>query len=176
MKMMCSSKKISFPKQHKKGSALIAVLCVLAVLMALSAALMVSTHSVVNNNSQYSDTIQCKVLNDSYTDVIKNNMIQDNEFAKKISSMISGGTWLSYDVDAGRDHDTADKNLELKDDDIVHSINMFYYGTNPYQLFINVTTTYRDEQYSQKLHFVSVTGNGGISWHLASVSGGENQS
>lgn len=174
--MMCSSKKISFPKQHKKGSALIVVLCVLAVLMALSAALMVSTHSVVNNNGQYSDTIQCKVLNDSYTDVIKNNMIQDKEFAKKLSSMISDGTWLSYDVDAGRDHGTVDKNIELKDGDIVHSLNVYYSGSNPYQLFINVKTKYRDEQYSQKLHFVSVTGSGGISWHLASVSGGENRS
>ena len=54
------------PRNKNKGSALIVVLCVLAVLMALSAALMVSTHSVVNNNAQYVDTIQCKVLNNSF--------------------------------------------------------------------------------------------------------------
>ena len=64
-------RKIQQRKNIKQdGSALIVVLCVLAFLMALSGALIVSTMSVINNNKKYVDEIQCKVLNKSITSAI----------------------------------------------------------------------------------------------------------
>ena len=143
-----------------KGSALIVVLCVLAVLMALSAALMVSTHSVVNNNARYVDTIQCKVLNNSFTEVVKSKIMDRNdELAKKINEMIKDNN-TKWEVNAL-------KSIDLKDgEDIIHTVSMRYIGTSNYELFVNIKTSYKDEVYSQELHFVSVSDAGGNIWHL----------
>ncbi len=144
-----------------KGGALIVVLCVLAVLMALSAALMVSTHSVVNNNARYVDTIQCKVLNNSFTEVVKSKIMdRSDNLAIKINEMIKDNNdkWEANTF----------KTIDLKDgEDITHTVSMRYTGTSSYELFVNIKTTYRDEVYSQELHFVSVTDACGNLWHLA---------
>lgn len=149
------------PRNKNKGSALIVVLCVLAVLMALSAALMVSTHSVVNNNAQYVDTIQCKVLNNSFTEVVKSKIMDRNdELAKKINEMIKDNN-TKWEVNAL-------KSIDLKDgEDIIHTVSMRYTDTNNYELFVNIKTSYKDEDYSQELHFVSISDADGNFWHLA---------
>ena len=148
-------------RNKNKGSALIVVLCVLVVLMALSAVLMVSTHSVVNNNAQYVDTIQCKVLNNSFTEVVKSKIInRDDNLAKKINEMIkdNNNKWEA----------NALKSIDLKDgEDIIHTVSMLYTGTSNYELFVNIKTSYKDEDYSQELHFVSISDADGNFWHLA---------
>ena len=160
--MKLSRKNSYFLSLNKnKGSALIVVLCVLAVLMALSAALMVSTHSVVNNNARYVDTIQCKVLNNSFTEVVKSKIMDRNDIlAKRINEMINDNNakWEANAV----------KSIDLKDEeDIIHTVSLRYTGTNNYELFVNIKTSYKDEVYSQELHFVSVSDAGGDLWHLA---------
>ena len=149
------------PRNKNKGSALIVVLCVLAVLMALSAVLMVSTHSVVNNNAQYVDTIQCKVLNNSFTEVVKLKIMdRTDNLAKKINEMIKDNN-TKWEVNAL-------KSIDLKDgEDIIHTVSMRYTDTNNYELFVNIKTSYKDEDYSQELHFVSISDADGNFWHLA---------
>lgn len=160
--MKLSHKNSYFLSLNKnKGSALIVVLCVLTVLMALSAALMVSTHSVVNNNARYVDTIQCKVLNNSFTEVVKSKIMDRNDnLAIKIYEMIkdNNAKWEANAV----------KSIDLKDgEDIIHTVSMRYTSTNNYELFVNIKTSYKDEVYSQELHFVSISDVGGNIWHLA---------
>ena len=79
-------------KKKNDGSALSVTLCVLAFLMALSSALLVSTHSVVNNNRKYVDTIQCKLLNRTLSESVNTQIETSNpnslgiEIKKKIEN------------------------------------------------------------------------------------------
>ena len=84
----------------KNGSALIVVLCVLAVLMALSAALLVSTRSIINNNAKYTDVIQCKLLNQTLGKALSEQIIgvTDNELGLAISKRIESG-WTAEQVE-----------------------------------------------------------------------------
>lgn len=154
----------------KNGSALIVVLCVLAVLMALSAALLVSTRSIINNNAKYTDVIQCKLLNQTLGKALSEQIIgvTDNEFGLAISKRIESG-WTAEQVEI----------IEIEDDSEADQIiELIYRNTNTsldtYELFMTVTTSYKNEKYAQTLRFTSYKLNNKVYWDYADTKPEEN--
>lgn len=160
-------------KEHNKtenGSALIVVLCVLAVLMALSAALLVSTRSVINNNAKYTDAIQCKLLNQTLGKAISEKIIgmSDNEFGLAISSRIEAG-WPADQVEL----------IEIEDDSESNQrVELIYRNASnslaTYELFVTVTTSHKNEKYAQTLRFTSYKLNDKVYWDYADTKPEDN--
>lgn len=150
-------------RSTQNGSALIVVLCVLALLMALSAALLVSTQSVVNNNSQYTDTIQCKLLNQSFGNSLISTIsnTDENSFGGKLVTLAKGGTdskkFSLTDNTTGATH-TISVNFNKRSE-----------AESKYEMFVTVSTEYKKEQYSQTLRFTSSKYNSTFIWALAST-------
>lgn len=161
--------KNSFSTDRKKnnGSALIVVLCVLALLMALSAALLVSTHSVVNSNAQYTDTIQCKLLNQSFGNSLIGTIVNDDAD--------SFGDYLVTLAKSGTDS----KSFSLKDNatdarhDIVINIYKHSEADMKYEMFVKVDTKYKAMRYSQTIRFTSSKSGDTFYWTLANTDKNE---
>lgn len=149
------------------GSALIVVLCVLALLMALSAALLVSTHSVVNSNAQYTDTIQCKLLNQSFGNSLIGTIVNDdaNSLGGKLVTLAKSGT--------------DSKSFSLNDNatDARHDIVIKIYKRSEidmkYEMFVTVDTNYKDMRYSQTIRFTSSKSGNTFYWTLANTDKNE---
>lgn len=148
----------------QKGSALITVLCVLAFLMALSGALIVSTMSVINNNRKYVDAIQCKVLNKSMTSAISDKVSSaaEGSFGKEISDAIKNNNGVPVNI-----------SFELTDSqtEALHKIRFYNMirGVNQ-ELFVDISTVYNGETYAQTLRFAGIPDGTGYSWVIASIS------
>ena len=151
-------------KKKNDGSALIVTLCVLAFLMALSAALLVSTHSVVNNNRKYVDTIQCKLLNRTLSESVNTQI--------ETSNPNSLGIEIKKKIENASDK-LIEKNYTLTDNTTgaVHNVNVYnkVRGASNYDLFVNIKTEYNGEIYSQSSRFISVKEGSEYHWVLASV-------
>ena len=158
--MMNNCKRIK-KQSSQNGSALIVVLCVLALLMALSAALLVSTQSVVNSNSQYTDTIQCKLLNQSFGNSLINTISNTDagSFGGKLVTLaISGADSKKFfltDNTTGANH-TVFVNFDKRSE-----------TDQNYEMFVTISTKYKNEQYSQTLRFTSSKYNSTFIWALA---------
>lgn len=149
------------------GSALIVVLCVLALLMALSAALLVSTHSVVNSNAQYTDNIQCKLLNQSFGNSLIGTIVNDDadSFGGKLVALAKSGS--------------DSKSFSLNDNVIEarHYIVINIYKRSEadmkYEMFVKVDTNYKDMRYSQTIRFTSSKSGDAFYWTLANTDKNE---
>lgn len=150
-----------------EGSALIVVLCVLALLMALSVALLVSTHSVVNSNAQYTDNIQCKLLNQSFGNSLIGTIVNDDakSFGGKLVTLAKSGT--------------DSKSFSLNDNatdarhDIVINIYKHSEADMKYEMFVKVDTKYKDIRYSQTIRFTSSKSGDTFYWTLANTDKNE---
>ena len=161
--------KNSFSTDRKKnnGSALIVVLCVLALLMALSAALLVSTHSVVNSNAQYTDNIQCKLLNQSFGNSLISTIVNDDadSFGGKLVALAKSGT--------------DSKSFSVSDNatNAIHDISIKIYKRSEtdmkYEMFVTVDTNYKDMRYSQTIRFTSSKSGDAFYWTLANTDKNE---
>ena len=158
-------RKIQQRKNIKQdGSALIVVLCVLAFLMALSGALIVSTMSVINNNKKYVDVIQCKVLNKSITSAISEKVSSTAEgtFGREMSKVVKNSGGVPVDI-----------SFKLSDSqtEAIHTIRFYnmLVGVNQ-ELFVEISTEYNKEVYAQVLRFVGIPDETGYSWAISSIS------
>lgn len=150
-----------------EGSALVVVLCILALLMAFSAALLVSTHSVVNSNAQYTDTIQCKLLNQSLGNSLIGTIVNDdnNSFGGMLVTLAKSGT--------------DSKSFSLNDNitDARHDILIRIYKHSEidmkYEMFVTVDTNYKDMRYSQTIRFTSSKSGDTFYWTLSNTDRNE---
>lgn len=150
-------------KKANNGSALIVVLCVLALLVTLSAALLVSTHSVVNNNAQYTNTIQCKLLNQSFGRGLTETIVNSNpeSFGGKLVTLTAGGM-SSKEFTLKDDVSGAEHNISIK-------VNKYNETNKEYEMFVTVDTFYKDEHYSQTMRFTSSKYTDTFIWALANT-------
>lgn len=149
------------------GSALIVVLCVLALLMALSAALLVSTHSVVNSDAQYTDSIQCKLLNQSFGNSLIGTIVNDdaNSLGGKLVTLAkSGADSKSFSLN--------DNTTETRHD-IVIKIYKRSEADMKYEMFVTVDTNYKNMRYSQTIRFTSSKSGNTFYWTLANTAKNE---
>lgn len=165
-------------KMHKqKGDAIVVVLCILAILLALSAALLVSTNIVVSNNSEYKDQIQCKLAANSFARTLQDKLgSSSDELTMTVKNLLNDG-WIYYnDEMAGHGHSVADKKFKIEDDEFTHSIIMYYIADEEtaespeyYELVLEQTTTYKKQTYKivSRFNRVEDTGGGGYHWYLS---------
>ena len=154
-------------RDKSNGSAIIVVLCVLALLMALSAALLVSTHSVVNSNAQYTDNIQCKLLNQSFGNSLISTIVNDDadSFGGELVKLAKSGT--------------DSKSFSLGDNatNARHDISIKIYKRSEtdmkYEMFVTVDTNYKDMRYSQTIRFTSSKSGDTFYWTLANTDRNE---
>lgn len=143
------------------GDAIIAVLCILAILFALSASLLLATNLIVNNNAQYKDRIQCKLAANSFSRVLEDKLGDANsDFTKYINGELKKGTWEYYNSDepGHQYHSITDKTLKLDEGDFKYEITIFHSRSandDPIntELTISVKTIYKEQTYIIKSIF-----------------------
>lgn len=139
----------------KQGSAIIAVLCVLAILFALCASLLLATNLIVNNNAQYKDRIQCKLAANSFSGTIEDKLGDaTSDFTKYINSELKEGIWEYYNPDepGHQYHSITDKIFNVEVDGFKYVITIFHSRSandDPIntELTISIKTTYKEQKY-----------------------------
>lgn len=139
----------------KQGSAIIAVLCVLAILFALCASLLLATNLIVNNNAQYKDRIQCKLAANSFSGTIEDKLGDAaSDFTKYINSELKEGIWEYYNPDepGHQYHSITDKIFNVEVDGFKYVITIFHSRSandDPIntELTISIKTTYKEQKY-----------------------------
>lgn len=139
----------------KQGSAIIAVLCVLAILFALCASLLLATNLIVNNNAQYKDRIQCKLAANSFSGTIEDKLGDaTSDFTKYINSELKEGIWEYYNPDepGHQYHSITDKIFNVEVDGFKYVITIFHSRSandDPIntELTISIKTIYKKQKY-----------------------------
>ena len=139
----------------KQGSAIIAVLCVLAILFALCASLLLATNLIVNNNAQYKDRIQCKLAANSFSGTIDDKLGDaTSDFTKYINSELKEGIWEYYNPDepGHQYHSITDKIFNVEVDGFKYVITIFHSRSandDPIntELTISIKTIYKKQKY-----------------------------
>lgn len=103
-------------KRNRKGSAMIVVLCVMAIVMVLSLALLLSASIVVANANRRKQQEQCKISASSFSKVLEEDLKDTasveksgtfRAYARKqMKDYMDGGTtgWTYYNEDEGDAH------------------------------------------------------------------------
>lgn len=141
--------------KKSSGEAIIAVLCVLAILFALSASLLLATNLIVNNNAQYKDRIQCKLAADSFSGTIEDKLGDaTSDFTSYINSELKDGIWEYYNPDepGHQYHSITDKILSVEVGDFSHVLTIYHSRSandDPVntELTISIKTSYKDHVY-----------------------------
>lgn len=138
-----------------QGSAIIAVLCVLAILFALCASLLLATNLIVNNNAQYKDRIQCKLAANSFSGTIEDKLGDAaSDFTKYVNSELKEGIWEYYNPDepGHQYHSITDKIFNVEVDGFKYMITIFHSRSandDPIntELTISIKAIYKEQKY-----------------------------
>ncbi|MFQ8705650.1 MAG: hypothetical protein ACLR9T_06260 [Thomasclavelia sp.] len=138
-----------------QGSAIIAVLCVLAILFALCASLLLATNLIVNNNAQYKDRIQCKLAANSFSGTIEDKLGDAaSDFTKYVNSELKEGIWEYYNPDepGHQYHSITDKIFNVEVDGFKYVITIFHSRSandDPIntELIISIKAIYKEQKY-----------------------------
>lgn len=138
-----------------QGSAIIAVLCVLAILFALCASLLLATNLIVNNNAQYKDRIQCKLAANSFSGTIEDKLGDAaSDFTKYVNSELKEGIWEYYNPDepGHQYHSITDKIFNVEVDGFKYVITIFHSRSandDPIntELTISIKAIYKEQKY-----------------------------
>lgn len=138
-----------------QGSAIIAVLCVLAILFALCASLLLATNLIVNNNAQYKDRIQCKLAANSFSGTIEDKLGDAaSDFTKYVNSELKEGIWEYFNPDepGHQYHSITDKIFNVEVDGFKYVITIFHSRSandDPIntELTISIKAIYKEQKY-----------------------------
>lgn len=138
-----------------QGSAIIPVLCVLAILFALCASLLLATNLIVNNNAQYKDRIQCKLAANSFSGTIEDKLGDAaSDFTKYVNSELKEGIWEYYNPDepGHQYHSITDKIFNVEVDGFKYVITIFHSRSandDPIntELTISIKAIYKEQKY-----------------------------
>lgn len=138
-----------------QGSAIIPVLCVLAILFALCASLLLATNLIVNNNAQYKDRIQCKLAANSFSGTIEDKLGDAaSDFTKYVNSELKEGIWEYFNPDepGHQYHSITDKIFNVEVDGFKYVITIFHSRSandDPIntELTISIKAIYKEQKY-----------------------------
>ena len=132
--------------RQQDGMALILVLCIFALLMALSLSVLVASASTLGNTNSGVTQEQAYLTSKSFSGVVRNQLTSEGTL-KDLADSLNDGEKKTV---TGTISDIGDVTC--------------VFGLKGNILSVAVTSDYRDQKYTMNMSFQKMTGNGAVSW------------